>query len=275
MGPAYYILGCGYTGRRVARALAARGERVFATVKRRGPPPIEGVEFLPASQAGSLPAALRVLHSVPLQRNENGEWNDPTPTLLEPLRGRAERIVYLSTTGVYGAAFEVNERTVPSPRGPRERLRLEAEDAVEAAAPSALILRPAAIYGPGRGVHESVRTGTFRLLGDGSNFISRIHVDDLAALTLRALDSSLTGRYPVADLHPCPSREIAEFCAKLVGAPMPSSATREELTETRRNNRKVDGRAILRALDYELLYPSYLQGIPASLKELGADVPGS
>lgn len=262
---AYFILGCGFTGRRVARALAARGETVFAATRRPDPEPIAGVRFLTRAESAGLPDGVRVLHSVPLARGEGGAYYDPTPDLLAPFAGRASRIVYLSTTGVYGGAFEVDEHTAPAPRTPRERLRLDAENAVESSAPSAMVLRPAAIYGPGRGVHVSIAEGSFLLLGDGANFISRIHVDDLAALALRALDSDAVGRYPVADLYPCPSREIAEFCARLLGVPMPASASRDQLSETRRNNRKVDGRAVLRLLGHELLYPSYLQGVPASL----------
>jgi nucleoside-diphosphate-sugar epimerase len=264
-GETYVILGCGFTGSRVARALAGRGERVVATTRRPDPTAIPGVDFLRASDLDQVPGALRVLHSVPLAQDGDGRYFDPTPALLAPLRGRVARMVYLSTTGVYGAAFEVDERTPVAPRSPRERLRVDAEDAVESCADSSMVLRPAAIYGPGRGVHVSIAQGTFLLLGDGANYISRIHVDDLAGLALTALDLSLTGRFPVADLHPCPSREIAEFCAGLLGAPMPASASQDQLSETRRNNRKVNGQAVLRALGYELKYPSYLQGVPASL----------
>jgi nucleoside-diphosphate-sugar epimerase len=265
MEPTYFVLGCGFTGRRVASALAQRGEQVFAATKRENPELIPGVSFLRPSDWPRLPDGLRILHSVPLAQDAGGSWFDPTPILLAPLAGKVSRIVYLSTTGVYGGASLVDATTRVAPRSPRERLRVEAEDCVEHSAPSSLVLRPAAIYGPGRGVHVSIREGSFLLLGDGSNFISRIHVEDLAALALIALDHHVTGRYPVADEHPCPSREIAEFCARLMGVPIPASATREQLSETRRNNRQVDGSAIRELLGYRLRYPSYLQGIPASL----------
>ena len=47
--------------------------------------------------------------------------------------------------------------------------------------------------------------------------------------------------------------------------------TPAEVSETRRSNRKVDGRAIRRLLGIELRYPSYRTGIPASLAAETAD----
>ncbi len=106
--------------------------------------------------------------------------------------------------------------------------------------------------------------GDYRLVGDGSNFVSRIHVDDLAAITAAALVSDVTGSFPAADDHPSTSREIAAFCSELTGAPI-ESASKAEVSETRRSDRRVDGRAIRRLLGVELRYPSYREGIPASL----------
>ncbi len=205
-----------------------------------------------------------VLHSIPSISGPDGLF-DPTPGIIEALNGQYARIVYLSTTGVYGAAREVDERTAPAPRTERERLRVNAEDAIAAAAPSSLILRPAAIYGPGRGVHVSLLEGRYQMLEGGNNYVSRIHVDDLAALAEAALLSDLKGAYPVADEEPCTSLEIAEFCARLLGISLPPEIAANELGETRRSDRRVDGSAILRALGVGLRYPSYRTGIPASL----------
>jgi nucleoside-diphosphate-sugar epimerase len=168
-------------------------------------------------------------------------------------------VVYLSTTGVYGAAKAVDESTPVDGSSERARVRLEAEQAIASGAWSTLILRPAAIYGPGRGVQESVRRGTYP---PGENFISRIHVDDLAAVAEAALLSNLTGAYPVADDEPCTSREIAEFCAARLGVPLPAGPVAAPRIF---GDRKVDGRASRRLLGVELRYPSYRTGIPASL----------
>jgi nucleoside-diphosphate-sugar epimerase len=129
-----------------------------------------------------------------------------------------------------------------------------------------MILRPAAIYGPGRGVHESMRRGTFRLPGDGARFISRVHVEDLAALARAALLSGHTGAWPVADEEPCRSLEICRFVSDLTGLPKPEPAPPGSVSVTLRNNRRVDGRAVVRLLGVRLRHASYRIGIPACLE---------
>lgn len=275
------IFGCGYTGRRVARRFLGRGVPVLATT--RDPQKLEEIaalggvvlrlDVLEQETLRRLREAVaepvRVLHSIPVVDGPEGPL-DPTPRLLEKLSGRIRRLVYLSTTGVYGAARVVDETTPVAPLGERERLRVEAEQAVLGGDWPALVLRPAAIYGPGRGVHESIRLGRYRLAGDGANFVSRIHVDDLAAICEAALASEITGAYPVADEEPCSSRQMAAFCAGLLGLPLPEPTDPAALHRTRQVDRRVDGRAILRLLGLTLRYPSYRTGVPAALAAAGA-----
>ena len=278
MATLVWIIGCGYTGRRVAQRLLDTGVPVAATT--RNPDSLrdlaaQGVEVLrwDASDPDGLqtlktaitPGA-GVLLSVPTLRGPHG-FDEPTPRIVQALGDAPSRVVYLSTTGVYGNAHVVDETTPAAPVTERQHLRVEAEQAVLCGPWPSLVLRPAAIYGPGRGVHVALREGSFQLANDGSNFVSRIHVDDLAAHAEKALLSDLTGAYPVADEEPCSSREMAEFCANLLGLPLPESVTQESLSETRRSDRRVDGSAIRRLLGIELRYPSYRQGIPAALKE--------
>lgn len=270
------ILGCGFTGRRVAARLIARGIRVIGTTRHperlaelaRTGLEVRRLEVLEPHTIlhalDDVPADLRVVHSIPVVQGPEG-WFDPTPRLLEALAGRFQRIVYLSTTGVYGDAQHVDETTPPNPKQIKEKLRLDAEHAVANAGRSWLVLRCPAIYGPGRGVHRAMIEGRFRLLGDGSNWVSRIHVDDLAAHVVAGLFSDVIGAYPVGDDEPCRSREIALFCAELLGLSLPQSAAAEELHETRQSNRRVDGRAIRRLLGIELRFPTYRIGIPATL----------
>ncbi len=274
----FLLIGCGYTGKRVARRLLARGGKVIATAK--DPAALADLEALGANLlaldvvredtvrnlAGTVLPGARVLISVPTIKFGD-RLLDPTSRLTEALGDRPTRVVYLSTTGVYGKTSEVDEHTPVAPLTERQRLRVTAEQAVAAGPWPALILRPAAIYGPGRGVHVAMREGRYRLVGDGANLVSRIHVDDLATHAEKALLNDATGAYPVADDRACPSREIAAFCAELLDLPLPPSVTAAEVTETRRADRRVDGSAIRRRLSIELRHPSYRDGIPAALEE--------
>ena len=239
------ILGCGFTGERVARRFLARGARVIAasrTPERLNGLGVEAVRFneLP----DRLDAGTLVLHSIPPAGDVE---------LRRLLGDRAFRLVYLSSTAVYGAATIVDDETPVAE--PHERL--DAEQRATSGPWSTLILRPAAIYGPGRGVHKRVELGEYQM---GDNFVSRIHVDDLAAHVEAGLLSTLTGAYPVADEEPCTAREAGTFCAQLLNLPLPQNGERPT------GNRRVDGSAVRRALDITLKYPSYRTGIPAAIQ---------
>lgn len=263
----FLILGAGFTGSRVAKLLQAQGETVIWTNRkgeagaRRFDSAVDDFEvLLPLISADTI-----VLHSIPTLRTEAG-LSEITPALVTSLRlNPPARIVYLSTTGVYGTAQLVNETTAPAAQTEREKLRQAAETAVKSGAWSTLILRPAAIYGPNRGIHASIRSGQFQLPQNATNFVSRIHVDDLAALSCAALLSVHQGAYPVADEEPCTSLEAAQFCSTLLGIPLPPSTPLANLGETRRADRRVDGSAIRKLLGIQLLYPSYKTGFPACL----------
>ena len=267
------VLGAGFTGQRVARLALKRGLSVVATARNITP-------FDELRQQGAaiyamdvndpnavdlldsiLPHDLRVLLSIP----SRVEQPDPVLKILPIIAGRAKRIVYISTTGVYGAAQEVDANTLPAPQSPTQQARRKVEEAVLASGVPALVLRPAAIYGPGQGIHVTMRAGTYKLTGDGTNYVSRIHVDDLAAICENALYADVTGAYPVADTLPAPAREVARFCADLLHLPMPSSVPLEEAHETLRHSRRVDGTAIRGLLNIHLRYPTYREGIPAAI----------
>jgi len=190
-----------------------------------------------------------VVHSIP---------PDGPPGLIEALGEGPARIVYISSTAVYGEASLVDESTPVDGRTERAAVRLAVERSVAAGPWSSLILRAAAIYGPGRGVQESLQRGACRV---DDSFVSRIHVDDLAEHVEAGLLSQVRGAFPVADEEPCTSREITEFCARLLDVPVPVSSQAKA-----RATRRVDGAAIRRELGITLRYPSYRVGIPAALE---------
>lgn len=262
------ILGCGYTGSRVAHRLLRRGFEVTATARDTTPLAAvagAGAETIAFEAAGALDLSFvkrgsLVLYSIPTLQP------DPIRRLLAALSGRVARVVYLSSTGVYGSQTDVDHTTPRLPAADPEIARAEAEDAVAAGPWTYAILRAAAIYGPGRGIHESMRSGKFRLVGDGSNWVSRIHVEDLAALSEAALLSGITGAWPVADERPCPQREIAAFCASLLNVAMPEPVPIDKVHHTRRANRRVDGSEIRRLLSVPLQFPGYEEGIRHALE---------
>ena len=101
----------------------------------------------------------------------------------------------------------VNEDTPAAPNFPLGETMAEAEQAilqlVRAHQFPAILLRIGTIYGPGRDFVDMVRTGTATLIGDGRNFLTHIHIDDLLDVLQRLAHSGQPGAiYNVCDNEP-------------------------------------------------------------------------
>lgn len=278
------VLGAGYTGTRLIHALLRRGVHVVAT-RRSGEPPsgdAHGRLSLPASvpvhvldttEPGSIEAMLPHLPErfdwVHLATPPHAEHapREATEVLLRCFGPRARHIVYVSSTGVYGTQRLVDHLTAPDPSTARGRARLRVEDTLRASSHPVLVLRSSAIYGPHRGVHARMRQGIYRVVGEGRNMGSRIHVDDLVQHIVRGLERRATGAYPVADELPARAIDLAAFCAARLGVAMPTSVSEAEAHPLLRVTRAVDGKAIRERLGLTLAHPNYRRGIPASLDQ--------
>jgi nucleoside-diphosphate-sugar epimerase len=270
------VLGCGYTGARVATRLLARGVRVLAVARAASSlAPVAdagaevlavdaanaaGLEAVAAAAARCAPGFGVVCTVPPVERG--GALVDATAALLAAT-GRPARVVYVSSTSVYGAQRAIDASSALSPSTRAAALRVDAERAVAAGSWSWLVLRPAAIYGPGRGLHAS-GGATPRRAGDPDRVVSRIHVDDLAALCDAGLASPVTGALPVADRAPATAREVISFCAALGLATPPLPAPAGNAVP----GRWVDGRAAFDALGVAIAFPSYREGILAALERV-------
>jgi nucleoside-diphosphate-sugar epimerase len=284
----WVILGCGYTGTRLARALLADGHRVRAcarNLQRLEPLAALGAELhhVDATKLRAFGPALYgtrspiVVYSIP-----------PVPQMPsgEPLRRAcdaamavgADRFIYLSSTAVYGETeygVTVDEESPIATGDPDAQARIAEEGAVETgrlAGLSTVILRLAAIYGPGRGVRERLRAGTYKLTDDGIHFFSRVHVDDLVGVIRAAGERAPSGSvYCVADDRPSTQREYAEWLAARMGVPVPPSVPSMEVGKPRRavRNRKVSNAKLKRELGYAFRYPSFVEGELAIEAEAG------
>jgi nucleoside-diphosphate-sugar epimerase len=205
-----------------------------------------------------------VYHGIPpLPEPENTQIREKIGSLAP------RRIVYISSTGVYGEATAAAAETRVSPKDERGRQRMREEQWIASGSWSSLILRAAAIYGPGRGVHRAIREGRLPR-GSTAQVVSRIHVDDLARLAEAGLFSELSGAWPVADELPCASAEIAGWLTRLLGLPELFAERKEFIV----SGRKVDGSEIRKLLGVPLVYPTWEAGILASLAE-EKEFPGS
>ncbi len=265
------ILGLGYTTQRLARRLLEKRAPVYAGVR-------DADRY---SELRNLGAKIRTLS--PEEFPKNATVIHSIPPLPEPERSairnviRAmapQRIVYISSTGVYGSASEVDEETPDAPVDEKGRARIDEEQWIEGRGNpwSSLILRSAAIYGPGRGIHFRLREGRLKdgdLPRGAGATVSRIHVDDLVAHLEAAIDSQLCGSWPVADECPASSEEVALWCAR----EMRLKAPEFPLTGIHGSGRRVNGSKIRELLSVALKYPTYRMGITASLREEEVSTP--
>ncbi len=248
------VLGCGYTGLAVARRRVA-DERVIGTTRDparatalRG----EGLEVLADADQCLVDAQTDVVVTFPP--------DGTTDLRLAPRCAAARAVVYLSSTAVFGAVHGVVDDTTPVRRdSARAALRLDAEDAWRAV--GATVLRAPAIYGWDRGLHVRVRAGKHRVPGDGTQFVSRIHVEDLASLVLAALAQPRRETYVVGDLEPAAHGAVVDFVCAEWGCPRPPHVPLEQSDETLRGDRRVDPRRALAELGVTLAYPSYRDGM--------------
>ena len=251
------IFGLGFTGVRLARRLLRRGIPVWAPVRGIARfADLAGAQLSEYPDATGLPSGACVVIAIP-------PLPEPANTQLHDLIGLVgpRRVVYISSTGVYGDQAEVDADTPAAPGDDRGRARLSEEQWIAAGPWTSLILRSAAIYGPGRGVHAALRQGKLPR-GMGSGVTSRIHVDDLAALAEAAIFSRLQGAWPVADDMPCSTDEIVRWCRANLHTETPQLSI-----STPTPGRKVDGHKIRELLQVSLRYPDWRSGIPASLQE--------
>jgi nucleoside-diphosphate-sugar epimerase len=117
--------------------------------------------------------------------------------------------VFAGNASPYGDQGDdwLTEDAPVAPCYPLGEVMVEAEQAimelVRAHHFPAIILRVGTIYGPGRDFIDAVLSGTATLIGDGTNFVARIHIDDLIVmLDQLALRGQPGAIYNVADDEP-------------------------------------------------------------------------
>ncbi|MBK8695400.1 MAG: hypothetical protein IPN17_24780 [Deltaproteobacteria bacterium] len=263
------ILGCGFTGTAAAvRALAA-GRPVRATVRteeaartlRLIGAAVTVAQSLSEEIVAPLVEGADVLVTFPPDRVTD-------QAIAGTLRG-ARSAVYVSSTGVYGERVGIiDEETPTDARDPKAALRLAAETTWREAGATAL--RAAGIYGPGRGLHRRLVEGSYRVPGDGGQVVSRVHVEDLAAMAMGCLEAGLRGGFFVAaDDAPVPQAEVVRWLCAGLGLPPPPSVALTEAPPTLRHDRTMINARVKRALGLTLRYPSWREGFAQCLRAEG------
>lgn len=293
------ILGGGFSGLRLGRALASQGIPVLLThrtIKRNRDGMTVTVPERPAAFGGLLrwlpfndgqdglpgltdPGTItHLLSTIP----PDAQGRDPALALLGhhlehlPLRW----VGYLSTTGVYGdhRGDWVDETTTTTHCRNRSQARIQAEQDWRARGWPLQCFRLPGIYGPGRSPFSTLRQSRARLIHKPGQVFSRIHVDDIAGAVLHNLllpDDQRPAVLNVADDFPCPSSETLGYAAHLLGLKLPPFERYDDVAASLspmarsfwQENRRVSNRLLCRTLGYQLIHRTYRQGFQASLEE--------
>ena len=281
------ILGCGYVGEHLARACLQQGINVTGTTRsqtRADALQQMGIAAIVVDDPSDLPDALLasvdgVLDSIPLARSEQG-MSVPQEAWLTKIAPRLHNLQwagYLSTTGVYGDAGGawVDEEHDCHPDSDRGRLRLVAEQCWLTSGLPAEVFRIAGIYGPGRNIFDRLQAGDYKaVVWQPPHYSSRIHVDDIVAAVMAAMQKPRAGRIVnLADDEPLPHADYVTELAGLIGAPAPLLLSEQqgeaELSPMAlaffRDNKRVSNRLLHAELLPQLKYPSFRDAIPTLL----------
>ncbi|KQU80425.1 MULTISPECIES: NAD-dependent epimerase/dehydratase family protein [unclassified Rhizobacter] len=285
--PTVLIVGCGDVGERVVRLLQGRWRVLALTSSSARVPVLRALGVRPlvgnlddASTLGRLAGlADAVLHLAPPPGQ--GADDPRTAALLAALARspRVRRIVYGSTSGVYGDAggARFDETRAAAPASDRARRRVDAEARLRLHGRrfgvAVTILRIPGIYAPDRpGGHprERVARGTPVLRAEDDVYTNHIHADDLARACIAALHRGLPQRI----VHASDDTELKmgdyfDLAADLCGLPRPPRITRDEARQQLpamqmsflSESRRLDNRRLREELRVRLRYPTVRDGL--------------
>lgn len=281
------VIGCGYTGTRLARRLIERGVRVVGVsrradqnpeLKHAGIQPMAGDLSEPdfVSALGALSPSL-VAYFVPPQKG-----NDPLAAVLAATRSPAlEAFLYASSSSVYGdcGGEWVDETTTISSSGTGDPDRYSAERHVTEAGVDGTptrICRITGIYGPGRTLKGLLANGQYTLIAGGDPWVNRIHVDDLVSGLVAAWEKGNAGRvYNMVDELPHRASEFANLAADLNHLPRPpriseiEARSRYDAAELRRklSSKRVRCLRLKNELGVTLQYRDFHTGLVAAVAQ--------
>jgi nucleoside-diphosphate-sugar epimerase len=281
------IVGCGDIGLRVLRllhprwrvlALTSSPERV-PLLRLAGAVPLLGNLDDAASLARLGGLADAVLHLAPPPAQ--GEGDPRSVRLLQALarKGRVRRLVYVSTSGVYGDAggARFDETRAPRPASDRARRRVAAEAQLRwfgrRSGVVVSVLRVPGIYAldrAGGDPRERLARGTPVLVPADDVFTNHIHADDLARACVAALLRGAPQRvYHASDDTEMRMGDYFDLVADLHGLPRPERITRDTARQRLSpvqmsflsESRRLDNRRLKHELRLRLRHPTVHQGL--------------
>ena len=262
-------------------ALTSSPQRV-PVLREAGALPLLGNLDAPGSLGRLADVAERVLHLAPPQAH--GAHDQRTRHLLQALArgGRVQRLVYASTSGVYGDAQGAvfDETRAVHPATDRALRRVDAEAQVRAfgrrSGVGVSVLRIPGIYAADReGGHPRDRLlrGTPVLVAGDDVHTNHIHADDLARACVAALLHGAAQRtYHASDDTDLKMGDYFDLAADLCSLPRPPRVSRTEASQTfspvmlsfMSESRRLINQRLKTELGLKLRYPTVREGLVGS-----------
>jgi len=283
------IVGCGYIGRRVAQRLSGENYRVTGCVRSTsGAAAVmdAGIAVLQVDLDKGVPHSVLdgfedVFYFAPPPRD--GDTDTRMASFLQALdAGSVRRIVYISTSAVYGdcQGAWIDESQVTEPTTGRGRRRLDAEQQLTAWCDRHgvqwTILRVPGIYGPGKLPLARLEKGLPVLREADAPCTNRIHGDDLAMICVAAMQAdSCNTVYNVSDGHPSNMTDYFFRVADAAGLPRPPVVTRAEaeavlssgMLSFLADSRRMKNDRLLKELGVTLQYPDLEAGLASCFRD--------
>lgn len=199
-----------------------------------------------------------------------------------PRESLPQRLVYISTSGVYGdcAGERIDETRPPRPTTARAARRVDAERQLRIFGRRhgvvISILRAPGIYAADRLPIERLQKGTQALRDEDDVFTNHIHADDLAMLACAALRYGQANRaYNATDDSEMKMGEYFDLVAQRFGLPKAPRLSRAEAVEQMRplqlsfmsESRRLANQRIKKELRASLRYPRVEDGVEAAWQE--------
>ncbi len=270
-----FIAGAGYVGMAAAGLLARSGHTV--DFGRRTPGDSPHSHAMDVLRPDTYPAALREASCVVYCVSADGftaqayrdAYVEGLARVLEAAaRGAAKRLVFVSSTGVFGQddGSIVDEASRADPRGFSGRVLLEGEALLPAAPLQTTSIRFSGIYGPGRDrLIRMVRSGSPVSAASRAAITNRIHRDDCARALVHLVEQpALAPLYLGSDEAPTPMGEILDWIAARLGLePLPVGDDAGRFPQRGGDKRVCSAR--LRSEGFRFAYPTYREGFAAIL----------
>lgn len=203
------------------------------------------------------------------------------------LKGKVGLFVYAQGTGVFGdvKGAWIDESTARNPDTDFAKTRSKAEEMLwqankENGLPATVTIF-GDVYGPAGWfadlIVNKLRDGSFKIPGSGDYYRSFVHVDDVAnALALVAEKNARNNTYMVCDDEPAKFGEFVDYVADKLGMKRPGKvpaflakmAVGSDMIKLLTYSIRARNMKIKSELGFALQYPTYREGIEASLRDL-------